>query len=429
MMKILSFSEFNPDSIRENEGENRRIQSAVSAILADVRKEGDEAVLRYTKEFDGAELSGLLVSQGEIQEALQTVEPEFLSILREAADNIRAFHKKQLGNGFSYAKEGGILLGQRLLPLDRVGVYIPGGSAAYPSSVLMNIIPAVIAGCREIIMMTPPGKNGRILPGVLAAASIAGASAIYKAGGAQAVAALAYGTESVPRVDKITGPGNAYVAEAKRQVFGSCGIDMIAGPSEVLIIADETANPAFLAADLLSQAEHDKKAQAILLTNSPLLAEAVNLEIARQLALLPRAEIAAASLRERGFIVLVSENFPRAALELSNKIAPEHLEICLPNAIEYLGEIRHAGSVFLGSYCPEAVGDYFAGPNHTLPTGGSARFSSPLSVEDFMKRMQFSCYSREGLRKDYKKIARFAREEGLHAHARSLLIRFEEGES
>ena len=400
------------------------VAAIVADIIADVRENGDRAVKAYCARFDKAELTSLEVTPEEIQAAVSQVEPEFLDILREAAENIRAFHSRQVRNSFVIADKPGIVLGQKITPIEKVGVYVPGGTAAYPSTVLMDTIPAKIAGCPQLVMVTPPGRDGKVNPAILAAASIAGVNRIFKVGGAQAIAALAYGTESIPRVDKIVGPGNAFVAEAKKQVFGRVSIDMIAGPSEILVIADGKSNPVHVAADLLSQAEHDKLASAVLVTDSEKLALAVQAELERQLPLLPRQEIARASIENNGKII-VAETL-MAGIEIANEIAPEHLELQVDDPFSYLDAIQNAGSIFLGRSCPEALGDYFAGPNHTLPTSGTARFSNPLSVDDFVKKSQFSYYTPEALAKAADKIAAFAEKEGLRAHGRSVTIRKEE---
>ena len=400
------------------------VSAAVAEILVRVAKEGDSALYDYSRQFDRAELTSLEVSREEIEAAKGQVEPEFLAILEEAAEHIREFHLNQRRSGFITTRGPGIVLGQRIIPMQRVGVYVPGGTAAYPSTVLMDTIPAKIAGCPEIVMVSPPTSGGTIAPAILAAAAIAGVTRVFKVGGAQAVAALAYGTESIPRVDKIVGPGNAYVAEAKRQVYGRVAIDMIAGPSEVLIVADVKSSPRHVAADLLAQAEHDRLATAILITDSKVLAKAVSQELERQLKALPRQEIARASIEGCGRIILVKD-IPEA-MDLANRFAPEHLELCLDSPFAWLDRVTHAGSVFLGRSCPEALGDYFAGPNHTLPTMGTARFSSPLSVDDFVKKTQFLYYSREALEGAGNSVARFARQEGLEAHARSVTLRMEE---
>ena len=399
------------------------VAAIVADILADVKENGDTAVKAYCAKFDKAELTSLEVTPEEIQEAISQVEPEFLDILREAAENIRSFHSRQVRNSFVIADKPGIVLGQKITPIEKVGVYVPGGTAAYPSTVLMDTIPAKIAGCPQLVMVTPPGRDGKVNPAILAAASIAGVNRIFKVGGAQAIAALAYGTESIPKVDKIVGPGNAFVAEAKKQVFGRVSIDMIAGPSEILVIADGKSNPVHVAADLLSQAEHDKLASAVLVTDSEELAQAVQAELERQLPLLPRQEIARASIENNGKII-VAETL-MAGIEIANEIAPEHLELQVDDPFSYLDAIQNAGSIFLGRSCPEALGDYFAGPNHTLPTSGTARFSNPLSVDDFVKKSQFSYYTPEALAKAADKIAAFAEKEGLRAHGRSVTIRKE----
>ena len=401
------------------------VAAIVADILADVKENGDTAVKAYCAKFDKAELTSLEVTPGEIQAAISQVEPEFLDILREAAENIRSFHSRQVRNSFVIADKPGIVLGQKITPIEKVGVYVPGGTAAYPSTVLMDTIPAKIAGCPQVVMVTPPGRDGKVNPAILAAADLAGVNRIFKVGGAQAIAALAYGTESIPRVDKIVGPGNAFVAEAKKQVFGRVSIDMIAGPSEILVIADGKSNPVHVAADLLSQAEHDKLASAVLVTDSEELAQAVQAELERQLPLLPRQEIARASIENNGKII-VAETL-MAGIEIANEIAPEHLELQVDDPFSYLDAIQNAGSIFLGRSCPEALGDYFAGPNHTLPTSGTARFSNPLSVDDFVKKSQFSYDTPEALAKAADKIAAFAEKEGLRAHGRSVTIRKEGG--
>ena len=399
------------------------VAAIVADIIADVKENGDTAVKAYCAQFDKAELTSLEVTPEEIQAAISQVEPEFLDILREAAENIRSFHSRQVRNSFVIADKPGIVLGQKITPIEKVGVYVPGGTAAYPSTVLMDTIPAKIAGCPQLVMVTPPGRDGKVNPAILAAADLAGVNRIFKVGGAQAIAALAYGTESIPRVDKIVGPGNAFVAEAKKQVFGRVSIDMIAGPSEILVIADGKSNPVHVAADLLSQAEHDKLASAVLVTDSEELALAVQAELERQLPLLPRQEIARASIENNGKII-VAETL-MAGIEIANEIAPEHLELQVDDPFSYLDAIQNAGSIFLGRSCPEALGDYFAGPNHTLPTSGTARFSNPLSVDDFVKKSQFSYYTPEALAKAADKIAAFAEKEGLRAHGRSVTIRKE----
>ena len=424
MISILKYGEVKDEEIFARTLPTDNVADAVAEILTAVRQEGDKALLAFEKRFDGAELSSLLVSEEEIRQALTLVEPEFLEILKEAAANIRAFHEKQKRTSFLINDRPGVVMGQKIIPLDRVGLYVPGGTAAYPSTVLMDAIPAKIAGCRELIITTPPRRDGTVNPVILAAAAIAGVDTIVKAGGAQAIAALAYGTETVPRVDKIVGPGNAYVAEAKKQVFGKVAIDMIAGPSEILIVADGGSNPRHVAADLLSQAEHDRNASAVLVTDSMALAQAVAQALEDQIPALDRAAIARDSIDNNGKII-VADSLLRA-IDIANAIAPEHLELCVDNPFDYLDAIRHAGSVFLGRNCPEALGDYFAGPNHTLPTGGTARFSSPLSVDDFVKKTQYTYFTADALAAVAPKVARFAQQEGLTGHARSALIRREE---
>lgn len=425
MIKIFNYGEVSGEEIFARENIAANVEGVVAGIIRDVRQNGDTALYAYAEKFDKAKLTALEVTQQEIEEAFAAVEPEFINILKEASANIHAFHSRQVRNSFVLNEKNGIVIGQKVIPLEKVGLYVPGGTAAYPSTVLMDSIPAKIAGCREIVMATPPGKDGKINPVILAAAKIAGVTRIFKMGGAQAVAALAYGTESVPRVDKIVGPGNAYVAEAKKQVFGQVSIDMIAGPSEILVVADATANPRFVAADLLSQAEHDKMASAVLVTDSMAMAQAVSDQLEVQIPELVRADIARASIDNNGKII-VAENDLMKAIDIANEIAPEHLELCVDNPFDYLDKIKHAGSIFMGKYCPEALGDYFAGPNHTLPTSGTARFSSPLSVDDFVKKSQFTYYTADALAAVADKVAYFAEKEGLTAHARSAVIRFEE---
>ena len=423
MIKILDSAKLSAEAVFQRNNPCANVEDTVTAIIEDVKQNGDEALLRYCKKFDKADLSSLLVSKEEMDAAMEAVEPEFLTILQKAAANIRRFHEQQVRQGFTLKEENGVIIGQKITPVDRAGLYVPGGTAAYPSTVLMDAIPAKIAGCRQIVMTTPPNPDGSIAPVILAAAKIAGVDTIVKAGGAQAIAALAYGTQSVPKVDKIVGPGNAYVAEAKKQVFGQVSIDMIAGPSEILIIADGLSDPRHLAADLLSQAEHDKMASAVLVTPSQSLALAVQQELENQIPRLDRAAIARASIDDNGKIILCKDL--QQAIEISNEIAPEHLELCVDEPFQYLDSIRHAGSVFLGRNCPEALGDYFAGPNHTLPTGGTARFSSPLGVDDFIKKTQFTYYTRQALKDVAKDVAAFATAEGLTGHAASALIRTE----
>ena len=425
MIKIMKYGQVPNSEIFARVTPTVDVAGIVTDILYDVRKNGDQAVRAYCAKFDKAELTTLEVSKQEIEEALNQVEPEFLKILEEAAANIRAFHSRQVRNSFVMADKPGIVLGQKVTPIEKVGVYVPGGTAAYPSTVLMDTIPAKIAGCPQIVMVTPPGRDGKVSPAILAAASIAGVDRIFKVGGAQAIAALAYGTESIPKVDKIVGPGNAFVAEAKKQVFGMVSIDMIAGPSEILVIADGKSNPVHVAADLLSQAEHDKLASAVLVTDSEALAKAVSEELERQLPKLPREEIARASIENNGKIIVADSLM--AGIEIANEIAPEHLELMVEDPFAYLDAVKNAGSIFMGRSCPEALGDYFAGPNHTLPTSGTARFSSPLSVDDFVKKSQFSYYTADALGNVADKIAAFAEKEGLRAHGRSVTIR-KEGE-
>ncbi len=424
MIKIYKYGEVPNSEIFARDNIASNVEGIVTDIIANVRKNGDKALFEYSEKFDKVSLTGLEVTKEEIDEAFDLADEAFVNVIKEAAENIREFHKRQVRNSFIIDEKDGVITGQKITPIEKVGLYVPGGTAAYPSTVLMDSIPAKIAGCEQIVMVTPPSKDGKVNPNILAAAKIAGVDRIFKVGGAQAVAALAYGTETVPAVDKIVGPGNAFVAEAKKQVFGKVAIDMIAGPSEILVVADSTCNPKFLAADLLSQAEHDKMASAVLVTDTMELAEAVSKELEIQIPLLPRAEIARASIDNNGKII-VAENNLMLAIEIANEIAPEHLEICVDNPFDYLDKIKHAGSIFMGKYCPEALGDYFAGPNHTLPTSGTARFSSPLSVDDFVKKSQFTYYTRDALSKVSDKVAMFAEREGLHAHAKSATIRFE----
>ena len=423
MIKILKYGQVQKDDIFARTEPTINVESIVADIIAQVRARGDEALYAYCEKFDGVKLSALQVTQEEIDEAFTLVEPRFIEVLTKAAENIRAFHACQKREGFTLKKENGVMVGQKIIPVDRAGLYVPGGTASYPSTVLMDAIPAKLAGVRDVVMVTPPKKDGKINPVILAAAKIAGVDKIFKVGGAQAIAALAYGTQSIPKVDKIVGPGNAFVAEAKKQVFGAVSIDMIAGPSEIMVVADATANPAYVAADLLSQAEHDKMASAVLVTDSAVLAEAVQAELERQIPLLERSEIARVSIDTNGKIIVADTL--SAAIEIANEIAPEHLELCVDNPFDYLDSIRHAGSVFMGKYCPEALGDYFAGPNHTLPTSGTAKFSSPLSVDDFVKKTQFIYYSKDALAEVAEDVAYFAKQEGLTAHAKSAVIRFE----
>lgn len=424
MIKIMKYGEVPNSEIFARAEQTVNVEAIVTDIINDVRANGDAALRKYAKKFDGADFDSLEVTQAEIDEAIACVEPEFIEVLKKAAANIRRFHEKQVRTGFRLEDKEGVVIGQKITPVDRAGLYVPGGTAAYPSTVLMDSIPAVIAGCEEVVIVTPPDKDGRINPVILAAASIAGVTRIFKTGGAQAIAALAYGTETVPKVDKIVGPGNAFVAEAKKQVFGVVSIDMIAGPSEILVASDGKSNPKYVAADMLSQAEHDKMASAVLVTDSMQLALGVQAEIEKQLALLEREEIARASIDNNGKIIVADSL--EAVIDISNEIAPEHLELCVDNPFDYLDSIRHAGSIFLGRNCPEALGDYFAGPNHTLPTSGAAKFSNPLSVDDFVKKTQFTYYTKEALSEVAEDIAYFARKEGLTGHARSAVIRMEE---
>lgn len=423
MIKILKYGEVPNGEIFARVTPQADVAAIVADIIAAVRKNGDEALKDYTKRFDGADLDSLQVSQEAWDEAVSQVEPEFVAVLERAAENIRAFHSRQVRNSFVIAQQPGVILGQKVTPIEKVGLYVPGGTAAYPSTVLMDCIPAKIAGCPEIVMVSPPGKDGGLNPAILAAAKIAGVDKVFKVGGAQAIAALAYGTETVPKVDKIVGPGNAFVAEAKKQVFGKVSIDMIAGPSEILILADGKSDPVHVAGDMLSQAEHDKLASAVLVTDSMDLARAVAEELERQIPQLPRAEIARASI-ENGGKIIVAESL-MDGIAIANEIAPEHLELMVDDPFAYLDAVKNAGSIFLGRSCPEALGDYFAGPNHTLPTSGTARFSSPLSVDDFVKKSQFTYYTAEALEKAAADINRFSQKEGLQAHGKSVLLRQE----
>lgn len=427
MIRILSFDAVRPEEILNRDiRAEADVEAVVDGIIADVRARGDEALRDYAKKFDGADLDSLLVTKEEIDEAFAAVGEDFLTTLRMAAANIRAFHEHQVHKDFVINDTPGVVLGQKYTPIEKAGVYVPGGTAAYPSTVLMDVIPAKVAGVKEIVMTTPAGKDGKVNPNILAAAAVAGIDKIVKSGGAQAVAALAYGTETVPAVDKIVGPGNIYVATAKRKVFGKVGIDMIAGPSEILVLADGGCNPTWVAADLLSQAEHDKLATAVLVTDSMDLAKAVQAELEVQIPQLPRAAIARESIDTNGKII-VTDDLTKA-VEAANLIAPEHLELCVEDPFALLGQIRNAGSIFMGRNVPEALGDYFAGPNHTLPTSGTARFSSPLSVDDFVKKSSFLYYTRDALADVKDRIADFAEREGLHAHAKSVTIRYEEAD-
>lgn len=428
---MLSLIEINEDNKKKliNELKDRmqevdkKIVESVTNILEKVKTEGDKALFDFTKAFDKVELDTLLVTSEEIEECYGKVEKEFIDILEEAKENIEAYHKKQKKDGYIMTKDKGVYLGQRVIPLEKVGVYVPGGTAAYPSSVLMNIIPAKVAGVDEIIMVTPPGKDGGINPYIAVAAKIAGIDKIYKVGGAQAVAALAYGTETIPRVDKIVGPGNIFVATAKKLVYGEVDIDMFAGPSEILVVADEKSNPVHVAADLMSQAEHDRLASAVLVTTSKDLCSKVEAELDRQASQLEREDIIRESLKNYGKAIICSSI--EECIEISNSIAPEHLELMVDEPMSYLGQVRNAGSVFLGRYCPEPVGDYFGGTNHVLPTSGTARFFSPLSVDSFVKKSSFIHYSKEAILENGEKIIAFANKEGLTAHANSVKVRLE----
>ncbi len=424
MIKILEYNSINKKDFFSRLNEKVDVSEIVTEIIENVKTNGDKALYEYCKKFDKADLTCLEVTADEIEEAFSLVEGRFIEILKTAAQNIREFHQNQVRSSFVLNNKNGIVTGQKVTPIEKVGLYVPGGTAAYPSTVLMDSIPAKIAGCEEICIVTPPNSEGKVNPVILAAAKIAGVDRIFKVGGAQAVAALAYGTESIPKVDKIVGPGNAFVAEAKRQVFGMVSIDMIAGPSEILVVADGKSNPDFVAADLLSQAEHDKNASAVLVTDSYELAQKVSDSLEKQIPLLLRSEIARVSIDNNGKII-VAENL-KEAIEAANEIAPEHLELCLDNPFDYLDSVKNAGSIFMGRYCPEALGDYYAGPNHTLPTSGTARFSSPLSVDDFVKKSQFTYYTADALKAVADDVAFFAEKEGLTAHAKSATIRFEE---
>ena len=422
MIKIMDYSKTSNEEIFYRGMAASGVEDIVAEIISDVRKNKDAALFKYCKKFDNTDTDKLEVTQEEIDEAFASVDPHFIEVIKKARENIYNYHKHQVKNSFIISENDGVVLGQKVTPLKRAGIYVPGGTAAYPSTVLMNIVPAKIAGVDEIVM-TSPAKDGKINPIILAAAKIAGADRIFKVGGAQAVAALAYGTETIPKVDKIVGPGNAFVAEAKKQVFGLVDIDMIAGPSEILVISDGNSDCKTVAADMLSQAEHDKLASAVLVTDSRNLAEGVAAEIERQLKLLPREEIARTSIEANGKII-ITENINQA-IEIANEIAPEHLEIVTKNPFEVMTKIKNAGAIFLGEYSSEPLGDYFAGPNHTLPTSGTAKFSSPLSVDDFVKKSAFTYYTKEALSKVCDDIAYFAEKEGLSGHARSALVRFD----
>lgn len=422
MIKLVESSDF--DTRRSIDSGTREQQEVVISILEQVKREGDEAVRFFTEKFDRVQLTELRVSDEEFQEAVHLVDSEIIAALQEAADNIRDYHQKQVRQSWFTTKETGTILGQIIRPLKRVGLYVPGGLAAYPSSVLMNAIPAQVAGVKEIVIVSPPGRDGKLNPTILAAARIAGVREIYKVGGAQAIAALTYGTATIKPVDKIVGPGNIYVALAKREVYGLVDIDMVAGPSEIVVLADNSANPRYVAADLLSQAEHDPMASAVLVTPSRTVAEAVAFEVERQLALLPRKEIAEASIRDYGAICIVKDL--QEGFEVVNRLAPEHLELLIENPFDHLGKVENAGAIFLGQYSSEPVGDYFAGPNHVLPTNGTARFSSPLSVDDFVKKSSVISYSKQDLKNNGSKIVSLAMQEGLQAHARAIQERLDD---
>ncbi len=423
MIKILDYSALGESIFAREETSTLNLEAVVRDIIKNVRDNGDKALYEYAKKFDKADLDSLIVTEKEFNQAFDQVDDKLIEILKKASANIKEFHGKQVRQGFTITRPDGVVMGQKITPIERAGLYVPGGTANYPSTVLMDSIPAKLAGVKELCIATPPSADGKINPVILVASKIAGVDKVYKIGGAGAIAALAYGTETVKKVDKIVGPGNAFVAEAKRQVYGVVSIDMIAGPSEILIVADGKSNPKHLAADLLSQAEHDKMASAVLVTDSNELALAVQKEIEVQLDKLPRKEIARVSIDTNGKII-VAKDFDEV-IKVSNKIAPEHLELIVDNPFEYLDKIENAGSIFMGRFCPEALGDYFAGPNHTLPTSGTARFSSPLSVDDFIKKSQFTYYTKDALEKVYKDVATFANVEGLQAHANSATIRFE----
>ncbi|MFT9849540.1 histidinol dehydrogenase [Aneurinibacillus sp. REN35] len=420
-MKIVEAANFS--TRRDVEAGTETQRAVVLEILQAVKKEGDAAVLRFTEQFDRIQLDSMRVTEGEFRQAFEELDPTVLAAIREAAANIRDYHSRQMRQSWMTTRESGTMLGQLIRPLQRVGLYVPGGTAAYPSSVLMNAIPAQVAGVEEIVMVTPPGKDGKVNPGVLAAADELGVSEVYKVGGAQAIAALTYGTETIKPVDKIVGPGNIYVALAKREVFGLVDIDMVAGPSEIVVLADQTANPVYVAADLLSQAEHDMLASAVLVTTCRELAQAVQQEVEAQLASLPRRDIAEASVRNHGAICIVEDM--AEALDVVNRLAPEHLEVMVEDPMAYLGQIKNAGAIFLGAYSSEPVGDYFAGPNHVLPTNGTARFSSPLNVDDFLKKSSLISYSLQDLLAHGDKIVALARQEGLEAHARAIAVRLD----
>ena len=424
MIKILKYGIDTDKDIFTRFTPQYGVEDVVAEIIDNVRKNGDKALFEYNEKYDGAVLSELKVSSEEIEEAITSVAPEFIEILKKAAANIRKFHEKQVRTSFIINDEDGIVIGQKITPIEKAGLYVPAGTAPYPSTVLMDAIPAKIAGCKELVMVTPPGKDGKVNPAILAAANIAGVNKIFKVGGAQAIAALAYGTESIPKVEKIVGPGNAYVTEAKKQVNGIVSIDVIAGPSEVLMVADGGTNPRFAAADLLAQAEHDKLSTAVMITDSVALAVAVQAELEKQLTELPRKDIASAAI-DKNAKIIITDSIDTAVM-IANEIAPEHLELCLDNPFDYLDKVKNAGSIFLGRYCPVPLGDYYGGTNHTLPTGGTAKFASPLSVDDFVKKSQYTYYTREAFSRVKDDIACFAQQEELLGHARSCLIRFED---
>ena len=423
MIKILEYGKSDTAEIFSRGANPVNLSGVVSEIIENVKLNKDQALKFYCEKFDGVKLDDLEVTADEIAEAYTLVDKKLIETIEKAEENIRFFHEKQKRDGFKVEKADGVILGQKITAIENVGLYVPGGTAAYPSTVLMDAVPAKIAGCTNIVMVTPPMKNGKINPAILVAAKTAGVDRIFKVSGAQAIAALSYGTESVPKVDKIVGPGNIYVAEAKRQVFGVVAIDVIAGPSEILIVSDGKSNPKHVACDLLSQAEHDKMASAVLVTDSMSFALEVQNEIENQLKELSREDIARISIDNNGKIIVANDL--KTAIEISNAVAPEHLELCLDNPFDYLEDIKHAGSIFLGRNCPEALGDYFAGPNHTLPTNGAARFSSPLSVDDFIKKTQYIYYTDTALNKVCKDVELFAKSEGLTAHAKSAVIRSE----
>ena len=429
VIRILRYVDVSPKELTKPRGSHTDVSETVQGILDAVRREGDAALFRFTERFDRVKLDSLAVSDEEWESGLKQADPAFLRILEDANERITRYHEQQRRQNYAITGKDGVVLGKVFRPIEKVGMYVPNGTAPYPSTVLMDIVPARIAGCEEIIMVSPPGRDGRLPPSILAAARVAGITRIFKVGGAQAIGALAYGTESIPKVYKIIGPGNAYVSEAKKQVHGLVSTDTVAGPSEVLIVAEGGNDPRVLAADMLAQAEHDPDASAMLVTGSTAIAEAVAAELKEQLAVLPRREIAEQSIRNNGLIILTDGRM-ETALEIANLVAPEHLELCVDEPMQYLGLVRNAGSIFLGRWSPEPLGDYMAGPNHTLPTGGSARFSSPLSVDDFMTASQFTYYTREALQDIAPSIVRFAAEESLQGHARSILSRFpEKGET